>query len=123
MMENNWPFGGKEGNVMKKKITYTDEPPGVDLDNAVVVKDFLPRPKDLVLRKERVVTLRLDDSTIAELKAEADRKDWVFQVSLGCGYGNGWKVHMHAHKLTSISAGAILPAKFAEDLHYKNRFK
>ena len=59
---------------MKKKITYTDEPPGVDLDNAVVVKDFLPRPKDLVLRKERVVTLRLDDSTIAELKAEADRK-------------------------------------------------
>lgn len=59
---------------MKKKIIYTDEPEDVDLDNAKVVEDFLPRPKDLVLRKERVVTLRLDDSTIAELKAEAQRK-------------------------------------------------
>lgn len=59
---------------MKKKIVYTAEPEDVDLDNAKVVKDFLPRPKDLVLRKERVVTLRLDDSTIAQLKTEADRK-------------------------------------------------
>ena len=59
---------------MKKKIVYTDEPEDVDLDNAKVVTDFLPRPKDLVLRKERVVTLRLDDSTIAELKTEANRK-------------------------------------------------
>ena len=40
---------------MKKKIVYTDEPPDVDLEHAVRVKDFLPRPKNLVLRKERVV--------------------------------------------------------------------
>lgn len=59
---------------MKKKIVYTDEPADVDLVNARIVEDFLPRPKDLVLRKERVVTLRLDDSTISELKAEAERK-------------------------------------------------
>ncbi len=59
---------------MKKKIIYTDEPADVDLDNARVVEDFLPRPKDLVLRKEHVVTLRLDDATISELKAEASRK-------------------------------------------------
>lgn len=55
---------------MRKKITYTDEP----MNMGRVVEDFLPRPKDLVLRKERVVTLRLDDSTISELKAEAGRK-------------------------------------------------
>ena len=59
---------------MKKKITYTDEPADVDLENAKRVRDFLPRPKELTLRKERVVTLRLDDSTISELKAEAERK-------------------------------------------------
>ena len=59
---------------MKKKIIYTDEPDDVDLDNAKVVEDFLPRPKDLVLRKERVITLRLDDSTMAALKTEAERK-------------------------------------------------
>jgi len=59
---------------MKKKIIYTDEPVDVDLDKARRVKDFLPPPGELVFRKERVVTLRLDEPTIAELKAEAQRK-------------------------------------------------
>ena len=44
------------------------------MDTGRVVKDFLPRLKDLVFRKERVVTLRLDDATVAELHAEAQRK-------------------------------------------------
>jgi len=55
---------------MKKKITYTDEP----MNTGKVVEDFLPCPKDLVLRKERIVTLRLDDSTVEELQTEARRK-------------------------------------------------
>ncbi len=59
---------------MKKRIVYADEPADVDLENAVRMKDFLPSPGELVLRKERVVTLRLDDSTISELKAVADQK-------------------------------------------------
>ena len=57
---------------MKKKIIYADEPSDVDLENAARVKDFLPPPKDLVFRKERVVTVRLDDSTVSELKKVAD---------------------------------------------------
>lgn len=68
------PFGGKERSAMKKRIVCADEPSDVDLENAVRVKDFLPRPKDLVFRKERVVTLRLDDSTVSELKKVADEK-------------------------------------------------
>ena len=59
---------------MKKKIIYADEPSDVDLENAVRVKDFLPRPKDLVFRKERIVAVRLDDSTVSELKKVADEK-------------------------------------------------
>jgi len=59
---------------MKKRIVYADEPSDVDLENAVRVKDFLPRPKDLVFRKERVVAVRLDDSTVSELKKVADEK-------------------------------------------------
>ena len=59
---------------MKKRIVYTNEPSDVDLEHAVRVKDFLPRPKDLVFRKERVVTVRLDDSTVSELKKVADEK-------------------------------------------------
>jgi hypothetical protein len=59
---------------MKKKITYKDEPSDVDLEHATRVKDFLPLPKDLVFRKERVVAVRLDDSTVSELKKVADEK-------------------------------------------------
>jgi len=59
---------------MKKKIVYTAEPPDVDLESALRVKDFLPDPKTLILRKERVVAVRLDDSTVSELKKIADQK-------------------------------------------------
>ena len=59
---------------MKKKVVYKDEPSDVDLEHAVRVKDFLPGPNRLVLRKERVVAVRLDDSTVSELKKEADEK-------------------------------------------------
>ena len=59
---------------MKKKIIYADEPSDVDLEHAVRVKDFLPHSKDLVFRKERLVTVRLDDSTVSELKKVADEK-------------------------------------------------
>jgi len=63
-------IGEKVGKFMKKKIQYTDEPMNVGR----VIEDFLPKPKDLVFRKERVVSLRLDDLTIAELKKVADQK-------------------------------------------------
>lgn len=59
---------------MKKKIQYVDEPADVDLDHAKRVKDFLPRPKDLKLKKDRVVTLRFNESVLSELKEVADQK-------------------------------------------------
>ena len=55
---------------MNKKIKYTDEP----MQTGRIVKDFLPRPEDLVFRKERVLTLRLDEPTLDELKEVANRK-------------------------------------------------
>jgi hypothetical protein len=55
---------------MKKKITYTDEP----MQTGNIVKDVLPRPDGLVFRKERVLTLRLDEPTLDELKEVADSK-------------------------------------------------
>lgn len=39
-----------------------------------IVEDFLPKPNDLVFRKERVLTLRLDEPTLDELKEMANRK-------------------------------------------------
>ena len=55
---------------MTKKIKYTDEP----MQTGHIVKDFLPKPGDLVFRKERVLTLRLDEPTLDELKEVANRK-------------------------------------------------
>ncbi|MEA2040219.1 MAG: CopG family antitoxin [Thermodesulfobacteriota bacterium] len=55
---------------MTKKIKYRDEP----MQTGKIVKDFLPRPEDLVFRKERVLTLRLDEPTLDELKQVANRK-------------------------------------------------
>jgi len=55
---------------MTKRIKYTDEP----MQTGKIVKDFLPRPDDLVFRKERVLTLRLDEPTLDELKEVADSK-------------------------------------------------
>ncbi|PIP37177.1 MAG: hypothetical protein COX19_17350 [Desulfobacterales bacterium CG23_combo_of_CG06-09_8_20_14_all_51_8] len=59
---------------MKKKIIYTNEPDDVDLDHARRVDDFLPPPDELTLRKERVVTLRLDEPTMGAIKKVAVEK-------------------------------------------------
>jgi len=55
---------------MTKKITYTDEP----MKTGKIVKNCLPEPEGLSFRKERVLTLRLDEPTLAELKEVADNK-------------------------------------------------
>ena len=55
---------------MSKKIQYTDEP----MKTGRVVRDFLPRPEALNFKKEQVLTLRLDETTITELKDVAHKK-------------------------------------------------
>jgi len=55
---------------MTKKIKYTDEP----MNTGRIVEDFLPKPEELVFRKKRVLTLRLDEPTLVELKDLANRK-------------------------------------------------
>ena len=55
---------------MTKQIKYTDEP----VKTGKILKDFLPGPDGLTFRKERVLTLRLDEPTISELKEIADKK-------------------------------------------------
>ena len=62
--------GEKDEKFMSKKIKYTDEP----MKPGKVVHDFLPRPENLKFKKEQVVTLRLDESTVQELKEVAHKK-------------------------------------------------
>ena len=53
---------------MKTKTLYTDEPIG----NIKIVKDFLPRPEDLVFREDNVkVTLSLSRQSLDFFKEQA----------------------------------------------------
>jgi predicted DNA binding CopG/RHH family protein len=63
-------IGAKGKRHMRKRIKYTDEPMKI----GKIVKDFLPPPDKLTLKKERALTLRLDETTLAWLKEIAEKK-------------------------------------------------
>ena len=61
---------------MKKKIKYTDEPMG----NVRKVSDFLPSPKDLVLKDETVkITISLSKASLEFFKEEARKHKTQYQ--------------------------------------------
>jgi predicted DNA binding CopG/RHH family protein len=61
---------------MKKKIKYTDERIG----EVEVIKDFLPKPEDLVLKEDSVkVTLNLSKSSIEFFKEIARKHGSQYQ--------------------------------------------
>jgi predicted DNA binding CopG/RHH family protein len=61
---------------MKKKIRYTDGPIG----KFRVIKDFLPRPEDLVLKEDNVkVTLNLNRSSVLYFKKLAQQGHTPYQ--------------------------------------------
>ena len=61
---------------MKKKIKYSDEKIG----KVKIVKDFLPEPKDLVLKDDTVkVTLNLSRSSVEFFKNVAKKHGSQYQ--------------------------------------------
>ena len=61
---------------MRKKIKYTEGPVGDHL----VLKDFLPAPKDLVFKEQNVkVTMSLSKSSIEFFKREAEKHHTQYQ--------------------------------------------
>jgi len=61
---------------MKKKIKYTNEP----LGKVKKVTDFLPSPKDLVLKDETVkITISLSRASVAFFKEEARKHKTQYQ--------------------------------------------
>lgn len=68
--------GGKENRYMKKKIKYSNEKIG----RVEVVKDFLPKPEDLVFKEDTVkVTLNLSKSSVEFFKDIADKYGTQYQ--------------------------------------------
>src|SRR2546426_1990496 len=66
--------GGKQS--MSARIRYADEP----LGRLKVVRDFLPRPEDLVFREEGVkVTIALSKRSVEFFKGEARKHNTQYQ--------------------------------------------
>ena len=71
--------GGGANGFMKNKIKYTDEP----LGRLSVVKDFLPPPDELVLRRDHVkVTIALSKSSVDFFKKEAGKRRTSYQAMI-----------------------------------------
>ena len=69
-------IGGKENKYMKKKIKYSNEKIG----RVELVKDFLPKPEELVFKEETVkVTLNLSKSSIEFFKGLAQKHGSKYQ--------------------------------------------
>ena len=61
---------------MKKQIEYTDE----NLGEVHVVEDFLPSPRELAFKDERVkITLSLSKTTVEFFKNEAAKHNTPYQ--------------------------------------------
>jgi len=61
---------------MKEKIKYTDEP----LGKLRIVKDFLPKPEELVFKEKNVkVTITLSKNSIDFFKKEAKKQHTQYQ--------------------------------------------
>ena len=70
----------KGGKFMKKhKVKYTDEPIG----EVRIVSDFLPKPKDLVLKEETAkITICLTKASIDFFKNEAEKHHTHYQTMI-----------------------------------------
>jgi predicted DNA binding CopG/RHH family protein len=69
--------GAKDGNGMRKKIKYTDEPMQM---GERITEDFLPPPSQLVKRESTTkVTLELTQSSLAFFKRQAKRERVPYQ--------------------------------------------
>lgn len=64
--------------MKKKTIKYTDEP-----INAKVIKDFLPKPEDLVFKEDNVkVTLKLSRKSLEFFKRQSERFNTHYQTMI-----------------------------------------
>jgi predicted DNA binding CopG/RHH family protein len=69
-------IGGKGRYIMKRKITYEDEP----LGKVKVISDFLPSPEELALKDETIkVTIALSRASVEFFKKEAKKYNTQYQ--------------------------------------------
>lgn len=65
--------------MKKRKVKYSDEPIG----KIKVVDDFLPQPKDLVLKEETTkITISLTKSSLEFFKKEANKHHTHYQTMI-----------------------------------------
>lgn len=78
-------IGGKGRNYMSKKINYTSAPATIEdaLDDAIIVDDFLPTPKELVRKSEKErITIAIDKHSLDLFKKYAKQHDAKYQTMI-----------------------------------------
>lgn len=69
-------IGGRAKKFMKKKILYTDEP----MSSPKIVQDFLPPPKDLILKEDSVrITMLVSKRSFDFFKRQAAKYKIPYQ--------------------------------------------
>ena len=73
-------IGGRGRKFMKKRRKYKEEPMG----KIKIIEDFLPKPKDLVLKKEETekITISLTRSSVDFFKTEAAKHHTTYQTMI-----------------------------------------
>jgi hypothetical protein len=67
---------------MSNTINYTDAPSDIDeaLDNATIVSDLLPSPKELIMRSEKEkITISVDKRSLELYKEYAKKHNTKYQ--------------------------------------------
>ena len=65
--------------MKRRKVNYSDEPIG----EIRIIEDFLPKPKDLVLKDEtQKITINLTTSSIAFFKKQAKKHHTHYQTMI-----------------------------------------
>ncbi|MFT5425886.1 MAG: putative DNA binding CopG/RHH family protein [Gammaproteobacteria bacterium] len=74
-------LGAEIKNFMKKKIEYSDFPPGGEpIGELEIIEDFLPRPEELVFKEDNSkVTIALSRQSIKFFKSQAKKHNTQYQ--------------------------------------------
>ncbi|HUC95973.1 MAG TPA: CopG family transcriptional regulator [Candidatus Saccharimonadia bacterium] len=75
-------IGGKERRYMSNVVNYTNAPSDIEqaLDDATVIRDFLPSPEELVSRGEKKkITIAVDKRSLELFKEYAKKHKTKYQ--------------------------------------------
>lgn len=84
-------IGGKAKSYMSNNLKYTDAPLDIDraLDEAVMTKDLLPSPSELIRKTEKEkITIAIDKRSLELFKQYAQKHNAKYQTMINSVLGS-----------------------------------